>query len=279
MSFSPEWLKLREPADHRARNPVVFAAVLKHITPLSSLNIMDIGCGTGSNLRGMALNLPQTLQNWCLVDYDATLLTAAKAELQAWADWSKQERDMLHLKKGHKDLYIRFIQADLTQDLEHLLALKPDLLTAAAFFDLCAESFIERLAKACAAHKTPLYTILTYDGVEEWLPPHALDIRRLNGFLKHQNTDKGFGAAMGATANLGLLNAFKAQGMHTLTAKSPWHIQQDEAAFLHALAQGAAQAVVETGDLTEQEAQDWVTHHKTAQKVNIGHDDFFAYLP
>ena len=56
--FSPEWLALREPADHAARNPQVLAAVGAHFAAKGSLTVVDLGCGAGSNLRGTYAALP-----------------------------------------------------------------------------------------------------------------------------------------------------------------------------------------------------------------------------
>lgn len=69
--FSPEWLALREPADHAARNPQVLAAVGGYFADKASLSVLDLGCGAGSNLRGTYAALPDR-QHWTLVDHDAS---------------------------------------------------------------------------------------------------------------------------------------------------------------------------------------------------------------
>ncbi|MDP3319739.1 MAG: methyltransferase type 12, partial [Bosea sp. (in: a-proteobacteria)] len=83
--FSPEWLGLREPADHAARNPQVLAAVGAHFAGRSSLTVVDLGCGAGSNLRGSYAALPAR-QHWTLVDLDQRLLAATRETLSGWAD-------------------------------------------------------------------------------------------------------------------------------------------------------------------------------------------------
>ena len=50
MSFSAQWLALREPYDLRARNPQVRDAVAASFTGAPSLRIVDLACGTGSTL-------------------------------------------------------------------------------------------------------------------------------------------------------------------------------------------------------------------------------------
>ncbi|WP_246659842.1 MULTISPECIES: hypothetical protein [Methylosinus] len=83
--FSAEWLDLRESADHAARNPALRESVARAFADRESLTIVDLACGAGSNLRGLAEHLPAR-QKWLLVDHDPALLAAARARLAAWAD-------------------------------------------------------------------------------------------------------------------------------------------------------------------------------------------------
>ena len=74
MSFSPDWLDLREPTDHASRNLDVLKAVQNHL-PQDEVYITDIGCGTGSNLRGLAPLLKATTQHWTLVGVNGSSRT------------------------------------------------------------------------------------------------------------------------------------------------------------------------------------------------------------
>ena len=46
MGFSADWLALREPADHAARDGDLLAAAAQ----VAGAVIVDLGCGTGSTL-------------------------------------------------------------------------------------------------------------------------------------------------------------------------------------------------------------------------------------
>lgn len=256
MSFSPEWLDLREATDHAARNLNVLSAVQSHFHQ-DEIFITDIGCGTGSNLRGLAPLLKAKTQYWTLVDYDKNLLTAAKNKLSTF-------------QIADKKLHITYIKADLNKDLTKILTRKTDLLTAAAFFDLTSKNWIEQFAKALAIHKIPFYTILTYDGLEEWTPPHPLDKAVLEAFHQDQKTDKGFGIAAGPHANDTLIQAFKSHNYNTITGKSPWIISENTA-FKHALVEGSAKALQNFPEIKK-----WLEAHLKAEKVIIGHDDLFC---
>ena len=59
MSFSPEWLALREPADHAARSRALLAKVGAAFTGRTTLHIVDLGCGgelppAGGEVTGIA---------------------------------------------------------------------------------------------------------------------------------------------------------------------------------------------------------------------------------
>ena len=49
--FSPEWLELREAADHRARDGLLAMALADRLQKRPSIQVVDLGCGTGSNIR------------------------------------------------------------------------------------------------------------------------------------------------------------------------------------------------------------------------------------
>ncbi|MGD8498218.1 MAG: class I SAM-dependent methyltransferase, partial [Chromatiales bacterium] len=54
--FSPDWLALREPLDARARSAALVDR-LRAQAPRGPRRILDLGSGTGSNLRYLAPRL------------------------------------------------------------------------------------------------------------------------------------------------------------------------------------------------------------------------------
>ena len=105
--FSADWLALREAADHRARSAELADALQARFAQRDRVTVVDIGCGSGSNLRGTAPLLPPR-QSWTLVDYDADLLSAARARLMEWADASRVEGETLKLRKDRLDIDVSF---------------------------------------------------------------------------------------------------------------------------------------------------------------------------
>lgn len=273
--FSPDWLALREPADHAARNPQVLAAVGSTFTGRQSLTVVDLGCGTGSNLRGTYAALPDR-QHWTLVDLDPRLLLVARRRLADWADEAQEQGEELVLRKGDKTLTVDFRQADLTKDLEWVLGWQPDLVTAAALFDLASPRWLERFAASLVSQGLPLYTVLTYDGRESWEPSHPADQRMLAAFNHHQHGDKGFGPAAGPDATEVLAQAFRKSGCAVTVGESPWLLDGAQAELTRELAAGIAAAVTETGHVEPELIEAWLAAKREAVRGKIGHLDLWA---
>lgn len=274
-SFSPEWLALREPADHAARNPQLLAAAGAYFADRASLTIVDLGCGAGSNLRGAYSALPAR-QHWTLVDFDERLLAVARERLIAWADSAHEHGEELLLSKGDKTLTVDTRQADLNKDLEWILGWQPDLVTAAALFDLTSRRWLERFVAALVSQGLPLYTVLTYDGREQWAPEHPADARMLAAFHHHQRTDKGFGPAAGPDATEAMAEAFRKSGYAVSTGESPWLIDASQRELAEALTRGIAEAVAETGHVEPETVSSWLDARRHIEKGRIGHQDLWA---
>lgn len=303
--FSSEWLSMREPIDHRSRNSGIKSQVSKYfshflVSPDQPLRVLDLGCGTGSNLRAVANLLPD-FQHWTLMDHDLNLLHAAREALQQWGDvelldsgvelkgldqvpssvsslsshQTQGEPKPMLLKYSGKTLKIEFCQIDLAIDIEHLLGRSFDLVTAAAFFDLVSESWIKRF---CENLQTAFYTALTYNGVEQWLPSCHVDGDVLRAFHQDQKSDKGFGIATGPKATEVLVAYLKVNQFVSEVASSPWVLEgRNDLALIESLAKGSAQAVRRTGVLEESVIQQWTERNRAIDTCEIGHFDLWAY--
>lgn len=272
--FSAEWLDLREAADHAARNVALRDHVARAFADRDSLTIVDLACGAGSNLRGLAEFLPAR-QKWRLVDHDSALLAAASARLAAWAD-AAEEGATLVLAKGGRRIEVEFVATDIAAEAGAALDCGADLATSAAFFDLVSARWLESFAEEIAMRRLPLYALLTYSGEERWAPPHPADAEMLAAFHRHQRRDKGFGAAAGPTAPSLLQEALERRRFVVTKAASPWRLGASEAALIEALADGSAAAVAETGDVSAEIIEDWRRARLAAAGCEIGHSDLFA---
>ncbi len=276
--FSTQWLALREPADQRARNSALADDLRTRLGDVSPLRVVDIGAGTGANLRATAPLLgPQ--QSWRLLDHDPALLAQAALALADWADFSAHDSGRLTLEKDGLHIAVELVQVDLAAHPEAVRAGDPHLITASAFFDLVSAPWIERFADAVVAAGATFFTVLTCDGRDLWTPPHEADAAVAAAFRADQGRDKGFGAGAGDVATDLLLHALHQRGYEAHARESPWLLEAAEpgdAALIAALATGTAAAAEETGQVLHSRLEAWRAARIAATHCRIGHMDLLA---
>ncbi len=262
--FSAEWLRLREGADHRARDIGLVQALAAYLAGRDEAALLDLGCGTGSNLRTLAPALPAR-QHWRLVDHDPALLEAARAQIASWQG-----------KARLPGLTYDLEQADLRTELERLLQPDCDVVTAAALFDLVSTGWMDAFVARLAERRCAFYTVLIYDGEMRWAPAHPADEAIAEAFNAHQRRDKGFGPAAGPEAAPYLEAKHKAEGYRVMTARSPWRLTRKDLPLMTAAAEGIAQAAAETGRLSPADIASWLSARQNLKSCEIGHIDLLA---
>jgi hypothetical protein len=260
--FEPGWLALREAADERSRNRGVREAARRHFAGRSALNVVDLGCGTGSNFRAIQSLLPAQ-QEWRLVDHDSGLLAAARHSM---------------VKFGPTPLTtLKFLLTDIATDIEQLIDDSTDLVTAAALFDLVSADWLARFTKALAVRSLPLYAALTYNGCSNWFPHHSDDAEILAAFHLHQRRNKGFGPAAGPEAASILCELLRAQGYQIVVGDSSWKLTSADAALIARLVDGIGEAVTHTNRVVPQQIEGWCNARLRNSSCEIGHVDLFAH--
>ena len=254
--FSGDWLALRAGADARARDKGLAERLGAHFAGRSVVRVLDLGSGTGANLRATA-PLIEAPQHWVLADDDAALL--ARAEPSANTTIERRE-------------------VDLAAELSSLFDPAPDLVAASALLDLCGAVWTDRLVAMVAACGAAVHAVLTYDGREQWSPPHSLDAEVLAAFHADQRRDKGLGPALGPDAHAHLAGSLRGHGYQVFEAASDWKLEPPcDAALIAALADATATAV--GGMIGPGRAGDWRAARIVARRVTIGHRDLLALPP
>ncbi|KAA6183850.1 class I SAM-dependent methyltransferase [Thiohalocapsa marina] len=264
--FAAEWLALREPADHRAR-----AAALEQRLALAGARagwrrILDLGCGTGANLRHLAPRLPWA-RDWTLIDHDADLL----ARLTPPTECSVCLQPML---------------GDLHTDGLAAVA-RAEVVTASALLDLVSAAWLDDLIGRIHARGAAALFTLSYDGRVAWSGPADADDDWMRALVnRHQRTDKGLGAALGPDAAAHACTRFRALGYDCTLAPSPWRLQgsADTAlatAWLEGWAQAAAALVPTQGRHQGERIQAWCERRRAAftsggTALEVGHLDLLA---
>ena len=269
-AFATQWLDLREPADRRARNADLLAAVAHHFSDRTRITVTDLGCGTGATMRALGLHLPAR-QNWRLVDHDANLVDAIEQRCHGQLPMTQQIDWQPH-------------QANLQDDLEAIMSLPADLVTMSALLDLTSIAWLDRLADSAATHRRPIYASLIYNGRIIFDPVDPFDAQVLLAFNAHQRRDKGFGHAIGPLASSAVRKRLAARRFNIRGADADWVLNGNDSALQTELVQGCHGAACEQDVLDRHELDRWLMRRlewaRAGQShVTIGHCDVWAYPP
>ncbi len=250
IAFAPDWLDLREPADHAARDAALLAKAANCVA--SGTSVLDLGSGTGSTIRAFERAGFEHL-NWRLLDNDAGLLALAT----------------------HRHPQADGVIGNLS-DVEGIALDGIGLVTASALLDLMSHDWVDALAKRLHAAKLPFYAALNYDGEMSWSPSQPSDDIIVDHFNAHQQRDKGTGPALGPTSGVKAARIFEDCGFDVSLAQSPWLIGPDQPVLHTQLLDGIAGAVA---DIDETIARHW-GHARTSSvstsRAVIGHLDLLA---
>ena len=265
--FSEDWLDYREPVDRRSRDQGLLGLLSARLSG-KPVRVLDLGAGTGSNLRALAPFLGED-QKWTLVDNDLKLLLSAIRKLNAKriSSWEAMIED--------SGLQIALIERNLACPLRADELQGFSLVTASALFDLYSKEAIKDLVDSLAELNIGFYTSLTYNGLQSWEPSHNADDEIIKAFLLHQQRDKGFGPAAGSNATAVLIEAFTARGYIVETADSPWILGTADIELLKLLESGIVQAVRETDEVSTKTLDDWKSIERT--RAMVGHTDLIAW--
>ena len=261
MSFSADWLALREPHDKRARNVAVLDALANSLAGTNPIRIVDLACGTGSTLRALSPRI-QATQHWRLVDNNLSLLARISAPSSSRVSFTTTP-------------------LDLQFDLEAALDGPVDLVTASALLDLVSELWVERLTTEIAARAIPMYAALSYDGCAEISPADPHDAAIMQSLNKHQRGDKGFGPALGPDAAGKAIVRFQSLGYSVVQGPADWRFAPEDREIQGEIFSGWASAAREVGDLPLANIVEWLTFRRDEvaagrSSLVVGHVDFFA---
>ena len=246
--FSESWLALREPADHAARNSALDDQLAKWFKQQDSHRILELGAGTGSNLRYLMPKLGHQ-QHWLLIDNDAALFARLPELLKVWACANQagfsHDNDAWKIEHKVFSATIECKVIDLANELENVPSDNIQLLTASALLDLTSASWLDRIAAMVNERQCACLFTLNYDGRIQWHPELAVDSQISALLNEHQLNDKGFGKALGPGAGQYLIQALQQSGSKVVSADSDWTIKPESIALQTAIVDGWAPAALE----------------------------------
>ncbi|MFT5176517.1 MAG: hypothetical protein ACI8W7_004713 [Gammaproteobacteria bacterium] len=293
--FSAEWLAMREGADAKARSDRPVHALNDWLRDSPTASIIDLGCGSGSNLRWLASRVAAH-QHWQLIDNDQHLLSQASDSLRDWASArsalaNNAERDSqsaaqvddaaaLRLSEG---LSVRLTRCDLSTQLPSLHG--TDLLCASALLDLVSRDWLSMLIAECERQQVAAYFALNYDGRMRFTPGHADDAMIRDALNRDQCADKGFGPALGPDCVAALHSQCQAHHYRLVQWRSDWRLGADEqplhAQLVSDFAQIAERNLPHHQHQRVRAWQRWRRERCGASTLSVGHVDALAlpYAP
>jgi len=272
--FAADWLALREPFDHAARN-VALARHLADRLPQRP-RVLDLGAGTGSMFRFLGPIIGRG-QDWIVLDADAALLDEAFGRTAAWARRrhfaATAEQDELRISTPHGLWRMQAMEGHLSRFASEQPAVDADAIVCSALLDLVSASWLSRL---CGDLMVPLLACLTVDGRDTWRPRHPNDALVRTAFRRDMRRNKGFGPALGITAS-------RAIGA-TASAASDWHIPRTALRMQRALIDGTADAArnanpAQTGAITAWQEARLRQALRGRLAITIGHRDILVLPP
>jgi hypothetical protein len=269
--FDAGWLALREAADHAARSERM-TRLVSDALPRETVRVLDLGSGTGSNLRYLAGRLPAP-QDWLLVDNDSELLAHGALPRAPGSDGRPRPAD--------RDYQISTRCLDLAS-LDPSLFDGRTLVTASALLDLVSESWLHDLAVYCRAAGAAALFALTYDGRIDCSPAELADQHVRDLVNRHQRGDKGFGAALGPEAIEVAVRCFAGQGYQVQRDRSDWLLGASQRDLQEQLIQGWAAAAADIAPGESGAIRDWerrrLAHVASgASAIVVGHEDLAAW--
>ena len=228
MSFSPDWLALREPFDHAARSvelATAFAAALPE-----RARLLELGAGTGSGVRFLMPYVPGA--RWWLLDHDAKLLAQAESLLSAprVTPWLSDVRDF--------DAWPSELDGVQLQ----------------ALLDLVDLSFLASVVDVLATRRLPVLAALTVDGRVSFQPAHPDDDAIHGAFRLHQrgvrnaaDVNRERGGLVGPHAGAIFADLLRVRGFSTVVRTADWRVPSTATAMLSAMIEGTAEAAAQVG--------------------------------
>lgn len=308
--FSVDWLTMREPFDQAARAVAAQALSLpsqatswRRAATNGVLNVVDLACGSGANLRELAPRLGGT-QHWRLLDHDPDLLEAVPRIL---AEWAAQHGYVCVPVAGANGLLLQGPdwrvtvvreRVDLACGLDSVDLSGTHLLTCSALLDLVSEAWVVGLIQVARCAQAACLFALSVDGHTSWTPVDPDDQRVHELFTQHQRRDKGFGPAMGARAVPLVVRHLTDAGYVVQQAQSDWCIgsgafdaapdvlqgagQHKAQRMQSAMIDGIAAAALAQAPNEQEMVHGWVQRRRALAvtgTLNVGHVDVIATLP
>ena len=209
--FDNKWLLLRERIDTISRNQKAIDKINTYLKKYNQVNIMDLGCGTGSNYRYLSKRI-KGKQDWLMTDISLESINYFKRSL---------------VLKSNTNL-ISFKKINVIKDIEKIKFDNFNLITGSAFLDIMPRQWFKEFSRLNTNTKI-IYFSINYDGFFKFTPKHQDDELVLKLFNKDQKSDKGIGLKAVGQDCTSIINTAFSKTHKTYIFNSDWKVTNNKA--------------------------------------------------
>jgi hypothetical protein len=283
--FDIDWLNQRYPFDAEARNKALEAKVFQFLNKKTTLTLVDVGAGTGSNCLYMVEQLPQN-QQWFLVEINEILKKATIKRLKEYAAYHKysfeKKKSRILIKTKSKEIEVHILNLSMLE-MEHSINLSTvDLVLANAVFDLFSAAQFEQFFALLKKYQLPLYATLNYEDML-FTPEDPFDAAFIKTYNNHMERVQDFGQAMGKNGGALIKQLFEKHRWKVDSVPSNWRIELDDVKMHYYLLNFMENALAEMNMKEGMQAnfQKWLQRKKDLiitrqQRLKVMHMDIFA---
>ena len=287
--FSDEWLHMREPLDVASRSSELAAIVAEALRPTGTrdrpIHVVDLGAGTGANLRYLAPLLGGS-QDWLLVERNPSLLDALNDRMRTWAGSSGahvfEGEGQLIVRTIHFECRIRCVALDLATQLDRVVLPQRCLVTASALLDLVSEDWLARLVQRSINARASVCFTLSYNGRISCHPAEAEDRKVGELFNRHQLGNKGFGPALGPGGARRAGEMIEDRDYRARSEASDWRVKGADQALQHLLLDDWFEAASQIAPNRVSEWGQWRERRRAhieagRSEIVVGHTDMIGW--
>lgn len=254
------WLSDRFEVDAEARNKKVETHFLKLISEKPTLNLIDLGSGTGGNLVYLMPKINSN-QNWHLVEQDAILIDACKQRLSQLFEVSNSSGHTMSIKNEANAIHLTWHNMDISEFLENpSYPNKFDVLTASALFDVLPKATFQKIRDFTLSKKLLLFSTLNYKNTL-FKNANKADNYYAQLYQKHMKLPQTYGIKMGGDCKTDILSSFnKTEKQNLFIGESNWLLNQTHTRLLKQLIQFFAESIPDllSSDEEHQTFSNWV---------------------
>jgi len=275
------WLTDRLEVDAIARNKKIEACFLKLIADKRTLNLIDLGSGTGGNLVYLLPKIKGN-QNWHLIEQNAILIEACKQRLSKLFEVSDSSNHTMSVKNDENTIHITWHHTDITEFLEHPSYQNNfDVITASALFDVLPKATFQKILDFTRSKKLILFGTLNYENTQ-FKNANESDNHYTQLYQQHMKLPQTYGIKMGGNCKTDIKSLFNEnEKQQLIMEESNWLLDKSHSLMLTQLIQFFAESIPDllTSNYEYQNFKNWIDLknqqiNKQELSVEVGHFDF-----